>query len=339
MTQDVYNMTLSAEELANLPDLETSWEKYMQDVSRTFPQNNLRSSSIGTECDRYHFYSIKNWRERAAVEPVLQSVFLEGALHERATIQQLQNQGYEITDTQRDYQVDDPLITGHIDGRLRYKDQVYPFDVKSIKDTAWSKLITNNVGDLLNSKQSYRRRYVAQLQLYLHMTGNKIGVLVFKNKTTGQLKTIWMKYDANFVQELLDRAKRVYANIANNTPGLRTDDFTMCSDCEFKHICLPDIQNDPAKKLQFLHRQDLPAMFDRLTILEANRDEYEELDSQLNQIRDILGPGDYICGDWILTVQAYKRNVKGESKTYLKKTFTKLTVTNEGKTQNETTLA
>jgi len=186
-------VNLQVQEHQELPDIEGAWKKYKRGRIKQFPQNNLRASSVGHPCDRYHYYCIKNWRERPLHNEVLQSIFDEGNLQERSVIQSLQEMGFEVINQQRSFQLDNPLITGHVDGILRWKEHDFPFDVKSISPHDFPKLVSAE--DFLYSKKLHQRNYIAQLQIYLLITNNPIGCLITKNKLTGQPKVIWTQQE------------------------------------------------------------------------------------------------------------------------------------------------
>lgn len=96
-------MNQEAEAVAkvNLPDIYSAWFEFKKSRIKQYPQNNLRASSIGNVCERFHWYSIKNWREKPLHDPILQSIFDEGNLHETAVIQELTSMGFKIVEHQR----------------------------------------------------------------------------------------------------------------------------------------------------------------------------------------------------------------------------------------------
>ena len=146
----------------DLPNIEQAWLEHKRNRIKQFPMNNLRASSVGHPCDRYHYYSIKMWRDKPLHDETLQSIFDEGNLHEHAVIRELSDMGFEVVEQQRSLQIDSPLITGHIDGILRYKNRDFPFDVKSI--SPWEFQRISAAEDMLFSHKIYQRNYPAQLQ-------------------------------------------------------------------------------------------------------------------------------------------------------------------------------
>ena len=292
--------------MQNLPEIEKVWKEYKSKRIKQFPQNNLRASSVGNTCKRYHYMSIKNWREKPIHDYMLQSIFDEGNYHETLVIQELQNMGFEIMHQQRPIQIDKPLITGHIDGILRHNEIDYPFDVKTMSPWAFDSV--NSAEDLMFSKKVYQRQYPAQLQLYLLMSGNEHGCFIMKNKVTGELKAIWMQIDYDYLEPILKRAEAVYEDLKNETPSDRCNDFDLCNNCDFRHICLPDIKNDP--NVFVMDDMELAGMLDRREELKENRDEFEKIDKIIKGQAVIGGFGDKLCGDYMLKVQEFIRKTK-----------------------------
>jgi hypothetical protein len=290
----------------DLPDIEGAWLAFQASRIKQNPQNNLRASDLGTPCDRYHFHAIHDWKERVLHDPERQGIFEEGNLHEKATTITLMEMGFEVVEQQRAFQIDKPLITGHIDGKLRWKGRVFPYDVKSIQAFDFDKI--TSAEDLLFSKKVHLRKYPAQLQLYLLMTGEEVGAFILKNKTTGRLRPIWMALDYDFCEQLLKRAERVYAALKAETPPERTTDFDVCMKCPFRHICLPDLKAGPG--VQAIDDVELAGMLERREQLAPMAEEFEKLDDQVKDAAKAGGAGEKVCGDFLLRVKEQTRKTK-----------------------------
>lgn len=315
---------LSPKNFDALPDIVGAWEQLKSKKIRQSPQNCLRASSIGTACDRYHYYSIKNWRERSLHSPKTQSIFDEGFLHEDATINDLKAMGFEIVEQQRASQLDKPLITGHIDGILLWDAQRFPFDIKSIADYDFHKI--DSAEDLLFSKKSHQRRYPAQLQIYLFQHEEELGCFILKNKQTGEIKPIWMQLDLDFVETLLKRAERVYEALDKEEVPQRTEDESLCRYCDFKHICLPASSfGDAVKPIDDV---ELAGLLERREQLAPISKEYDAVDKTIKSYFDKAG--EYICGDYLIRSQeiTVKRKIATEWDTietsYIKSKIIKL---------------
>lgn len=282
-----------------VPDIVGAWKAYKEKKIKAFPQNNLRASSIGHPCDRYHYHSIHDWKEKALHDAVTQSIFDEGNLHEEDAILELKSMGFQIVEQQRSFQMDKPLITGHIDGILRWQDQDFCFDVKSTSPYVFEKM--NSAEDMLFSKRFYHRMYPAQLQIYLLMGGHEVGLFIFKNKLTGELKPIWMQIDYDYSEQILKRAERVYKALREEKPPERVNDFDVCKQCPFKHICLPDMKSGLG--VQAIDDMELAAMLDRRDSLESLSKDFKEIDEEIKDLVKQHGPGEKICGNFLIKTE------------------------------------
>ena len=304
----------------NLPPIEQLWHKHKASKIKQYPQNNLRASSVGHPCDRYHFHALKDWREKGLHDPVLQSIFDEGNLHEKDVLHTLSEMGVEVIEQQRSFQLDNPKITGHIDGILLWEGRRIPFDIKSINPYDFQKI--NSAEDLLFSKKVYQRQYPAQLQLYLLMTNEEVGGFILKNKLTGEIKPIWMAIDYDYAEQILKRAERVYAALDHDTPPERTVDLDLCSKCPFAHICLPDLTL--GEGVQLIDDMEMAAMLERRAQCEPLAKEYQKIDADIKDAVKPHGPGERLCGNYLIKTTQYERVTKvpitwdEETKPYLR---------------------
>lgn len=289
-----------------IPDIQGAWKAYKEKRIKVHPQNCLRASSIGHTCDRYHYHSIKNWQDRTLHDAITQSIFDEGYLHEADTIKQLIAMGFEIVEQQRSFQYDQPTITGHIDGIIRWEENDYPFDVKSINPYDFDKI--NSAEDLIYSKKFYQRQYPAQLQMYLFLLAAEFGCFILKNKLTGELKPIWMQIDIDYCDQLIKRAERVYKAIAENNPPKRTEDYNTCNKCPYKMICLPDLKT--GEGIQQIDDVELFGLLERREQLSPLVDEFETIDEKIKDSVKASGVGEKICGNFLIKVTEIKQKKK-----------------------------
>lgn len=289
-----------------VPDIQAAWRVYKEKRIRAYPQNSLRASSIGHPCDRFHYHSIKDWSKKALHDAVMQSIFDEGSIHETETIKELISMGFEIVEQQRSFQIDKPLITGHIDGIIRWEGQDFPFDVKSISPVDFDRI--NSAEDLLLSKKLHQRKYPGQLQIYLLQLGLSMGCFILKNKLTGELKPIWMEIDYDYCEQLLKRAERVYEAISKQIPPERVTDFSICSKCEFRELCLPEMVGGPG--IQVFNDVEMAGLLDRREQLKSSAEEYADLDEQIKEHFKVTGLGEKLCGDYLIKVTEVKTKKK-----------------------------
>lgn len=307
--------------MPKLPDIGGAWRAWKKKQIKQFPQNNLRASSIGHPCDRYHYHAIHDWREKELHDPIRQSIFDEGKLHEKDIINTMIELGFGVVETQRAFQMNKPLITGSIDGMFLWEGHRFPFDAKSSSPYIYDEV--ESAEDMLFSKKHWLRKYPAQLQMYLLMSNEPVGCFILKNKVTGALKPIWMQIDYDYCEQLLKRAERVYAALAKETPPERAADFDLCMDCEFRHLCLPDLKAGPG--VTEVGDQELAALIDRRAQLEPIKKEYDQIDKDVKKIVTSSGQGDKICGDWLIRVKEQTRaSYTVEESSYFRTSFVNL---------------
>ena len=221
-----------------------------QEKIKVYPCRNLRASNIGHPCERYLYLLITRWEEQQPHDISLQNIFDLGNTLETHTINNLKEAGYEvITPTQWNFQIENPLITGRED--LRIKDEngeLIPVEVKGLSPFEFDKL--NTVGDFLTSKRYYIRQYPAQLQIYMYHFNKLYGFFALTNKLTGETKMIRMDFDWDMADELLKKAERIYKAIKDKKEPDTVEDMSMCEGCKLAHLCgihrgiEPDIELD-----------------------------------------------------------------------------------------------
>jgi CRISPR/Cas system-associated exonuclease Cas4 (RecB family) len=288
------------------PPIIEKWFEYKRSKIKQYPQNCLRASSIGHPCKRYHYHSIHDWKEKQLHDEVRQSIYDEGNFHEKVLISELHEMGFEVVEQQRSFQLEDPKITGHIDGILRYDNKDFPFDCKSINSNDYQKL--DSLEDFLYSKKYYQANYVIQLLLYLLMSGNEYGCLILKNKITGEIKPIWAQIDYIKLDDVLKRAKEVYKALETNLPPDRIDNLDLCSKCDFRHICLPDMKFGDG--VQVLDDAELLELLNRRELAKDSAEEFAEADELIKASVKTTGVGEKICGDFIIKVTSYTKETK-----------------------------
>lgn len=290
-------------------------------------QNNLRASSLGFACDRFHYLALTEYRD--PVQPTLQSIFEEGNLHERDVESKLREMGYEVEGNQREFRLDKPLITMHIDGMIRKDGGAWcAYDAKSI--ASWSFDGINSAEDFIYSKKPHERNYPAQILLYMLATNAEHGCLILKNKQTGWLKDIWFDFDTHIgiLDDVIKRAERIYAARDTKTPPERTQDRSLCDRCDFNSICMPDLLANGG--ISFLDSEDLATKLERRNELKELFDEYNDLDEEVKDTIKKTGVGEKAVGNFLAKVSEVHTTRKkpitwDEEKTsYLKVNITKL---------------
>ena len=123
------------------------------------------------------------------------------------------------------------------------------------------------------------------------------GVWIFKNKVNGQMKEIWYKLDYALGEEALKRAEAINAHVTASTNADPIEwDESICGECPFLHICLPDVDRTP---LEIIDSVELTMMLNRRAELYPMSKEYEEIDKEVKET--VKGKEKLLIGDWLIT--------------------------------------
>ena len=266
---------------------------------KQWPVNANRASELGHECLRYLVLNRTRWQEKTIHDARLQMVFDMGHLVEDAVQQDLREAGFTIVEQQRPFSWAKYQITGSIDCKIAVDGQAYPMEIKSAAPHSFASI--NSVEDMRRHKYHYMRKYPAQLTLYMMMDGKEEGLFLFKNKSTGELKEIWMDLDYDFAESLVKKAETINQHVAEGTlPEPMEYNEDICSDCAFAHICLPD---RIGKEVEVTDDGELLELVTRYMTLKPGAKEFDEVNDRISKLvqgREKILVGDYfIEGKWI----------------------------------------
>lgn len=283
-----------------------------------YPCNNLRASNIGHPCERYLYLLIKHWDEQATYDVGLQYIFDLGSHLEGYVIDTLKEAGYEcVTPTVRSWKVENPLITGREDLRIKTENGDFiPVEVKGISPYEWDKL--NSVEDFFRSRKHYIRAYPAQLLIYEWKFGKENGMFALLNKLTGQIKLIDVPFDWDRADELLKKGERIYKHLQDGTLPAACDDVTVCESCNLRHICPAAIERPEAE----IDDGELQELIEKKARLKAAYDEYNETHEEIKKAmadRDSVITGDYIVQAKIINKSEYVVPARQERRITIKK--------------------
>jgi len=291
---------------------------------KQWPVKANRASELGHECLRYLVLLRTRWQEKTLHDARLQMVFDMGRMVEDLVQQDLRDAGFTLIEQQRPFSWDKYQITGAIDFKLAIDGKVYPTEVKSAAPHPFASI--NSVQDMLHHKYHYMRKYPAQLTLYLLMDNKDEGVFLFKNKTTGEFKEIWMDLDYAFAETLVQKAEAINKHVAEGTlPDPMDYDEDICGSCGFVHVCLPD---RIGKEVEVSDDGALLDLVTRYMELKPGAKEYDDVNARINKLVEgrekILVSGYFIEGKWI-TRKVYhvpdevKAKYEGTSQSWQKK--------------------
>jgi CRISPR/Cas system-associated exonuclease Cas4 (RecB family) len=266
---------------------------------KQYPVNSNRASDLGIPCVKYHVLNRTRWQEKKLHDVGLQFVFDMGNEIEEIVLRELAEAGVKVIEQQRSFEWKEYGITGHIDGKILSDGQIYPMEIKSCSPYVFKAL--NSINDLKNGKYGYLRKYPVQLNLYLLMDGKEKGVFLFKDKTSGAIKEIWMDVDYDLGEETIKRAEAINGHIKAGTMPEPINDELWCNGCPFAHVCLPE---QIGKEVE-IDTGELATMLDRLEELKPIVKEYDEIDEQVKEL--VKGREKVIAGNYFITGKYYQR--------------------------------
>jgi CRISPR/Cas system-associated exonuclease Cas4 (RecB family) len=259
---------------------------------KQMPVNSNRASDLGHPCVRYHVLNRTQWQQRAMHDVGLQMIFRMGNEIERIVLRELEEAGLTVIEQQRAFSLPEQQITGHIDGLIKMDDGIWPLEIKSCSPYVFKSI--NTVDDLTHGKYPYLRKYPAQLVLYCLMGNKEKGVIIFKDKTSGALKEIWVPLDYDLGEQLLKRAEATNAHVAAGTLPDPINDNLWCDGCAYAHICLPEHIGTEVE----IDTGELATMLDRMMELKPAATEYKELDEAVSKA--VEGREKVLAGGWFV---------------------------------------
>lgn len=193
--------------------------------ARVYPARTNRASGLDDRCERRLYLQRTAWEEQAPPRPTLQSIFDEGNLHEAEVSRRLSELGIRLRREQVSFEW--MGITGHIDGDAEWYGFPLLIEIKSVAPYAWGRLRTAEDLRTASGALGYVRKWYGQIQLYLlgSRPAYEAGVLIAKNKVTGELKVIPIAFDLEYADALLRKGERVDVAVARaQQPGVSRDE-------------------------------------------------------------------------------------------------------------------
>jgi len=263
------------------------------------PINSNTASELGHPCLLYHVYQRTRWQERTLHDARVQLIFGMGNAVEDLAMQELREAGFKVVEQQRPFSWPDYQITGTVDCKLLLDGEAVPTEIKSCSPYMFDKI--NAIDDLTRGKYLYLRKYPAQLTLYLLMDNKERGVFLFKNKSNGQYKEIWMNIDYALGEELLKRAECINRHVAASTlPDPMEYDEGVCDKCGYVHIC-PVFH--VGKEVTILDDEELASLLAEYERLKPYAKAYDDVDrilkDKLSERDKVLIADWYITGKWV----------------------------------------
>jgi len=212
---------------------------------KQYPHPSNRASEAGHPCMRFLVAS-RLYIEKIALHDIgLQRIFDEGRLHEVAILREIQDAGFQIVEQQRPFEWRKFELSGHIDAKILIDGNLIPLEVKSSSPNAFRHIKELEPMTMVTSKFPWVRKYPAQILLYMLMDNKEEGIILFKNKTTGEKCQKNFKMEYEYTESILKKLE-----VVNNYVAKRElPEVIMCEDCNncgFQQtICFPDCDYGP----------------------------------------------------------------------------------------------
>lgn len=272
---------------------------------KTSPHNSNRASECGHPCIRFLVLSRTSQGLKSLHDVGLQRIFDEGHLHEAAVLQELRDAGYTLVEQQRHLEWREFQLTGSIDAKIAINGDRIPLEIKSCSPNIFPGIKDMAPEEMLHSKHQWIRKYPAQLLIYMLLCEEKIGLMLFKNKGTGEkCQKVFELTDSNleYAESILKKLESVNAHIKAGTepPAAFIDDCKSCGFC--KTACFPGRDYGPG--IDMLEDPELEVKLSRRAELEAAAKEFEALDKE---IKEGFRGRTAVIGDWMIESKEHER--------------------------------
>ncbi len=271
---------------------------------KQYPHPNNRASEAGHPCVRFLVLSRLKPELKQLHDVRLQRIFDEGNLHEKAVLRELEEAGFDIIEQQRSFEWKKFQLTGHIDGKIRIDGKLIPIDIKSCSPNIFPAIKKLTSKEMLTSKYTWIRKYPAQILLYMLMDGSDEGILLFKNKGSGE------KYQMNFnlndhleyTESILKKLEIVNSYVEKEEiPDIEKSDE--CRNCDFcKTSCFPGQDYGPG--FDIYSDEELEAKLLRREELKESAKEFKQLD---DEIKKQMKGKNAVIGDFLIESKEYER--------------------------------
>ncbi len=292
---------------------------------RQYPINSWRASMVGHPCERFLIYERTRWQDKKLHSIDLQYIFDLGDEFEKIVLKDLREAGFKVIQQQRDFSDLNLNLTGHIEGLIEIEGKYFPLEIKSCSEYNFNSI--NSYDDFKKSKKIWIRNYPVQLNLYLYFTNKENGVFILVNKQSGQYKEIWINFDWDLVDEVIKKVQRLNEYLKNNQLPDKINDPSLCINCAYNHICLPDILQEG--QVNFSEEDNLKQLLQRWEELKVYADEFKKIDEEIKQVGKAMSKDITIIGEWVLKREIREYETKPQPAKKIKSVIIKIEKLNE----------
>jgi hypothetical protein len=286
-------------------DIVKKLDKETEKHIRQSPRNSNRSSELGwwEECPRY-LVLVRTDPDKLPLHDInLQRIFDEGTKQERLVRAELEEANIEVHNVQRDEKWTHLNISGHIDGTIPIDGKNPILEIKSCSPNVFRAIQGfKTAEDLKNSKYFWIRGYYAQMQGYHLLFNEEEGVILFKDKSTGQKHQIESHIDYGYCEEMCKVIEEVNDRVERNDPW-PAKECEACNRCGFAQtLCFPG--KDYGEGYEFYSDDELEIKLNRREEIKAIAKEYDQLD---DEIKKCFKGKNAVVGDFLITSDEYER--------------------------------
>ena len=256
-----------------------------------------RASDIGHPCLRYLVLCRTRWQEAQKPPEGKIILFAEGEKQEREVLRDLEDAGFKIIHQQRPLFSRELNLIGHVDGVIQDADHLIPIEIKAVNPTTFSRI--EDFHTLLTARNWWEKKWAWQIQAYLLLGEFSKGVLLLKNKLTGEIKDIEIPRDEEMIELIRKKCFLIEEYVKEEQLPEPDEDLDerVCHDCPFNHICTRDIVRDTST--YFWEEEEVIELLEEREKLKEAHERYLEVDKRLTEI--FQGVEMAICGDWVIT--------------------------------------
>jgi hypothetical protein len=265
------------------PDIVAALDARTARRIKSYPHPQNRASEAGHPCVRFLVLSRIATKQKALHDVGLQRIFDEGNVHEAAVMRELEDAGIKVIEQQRSYEWRKFQLSGRIDAKIAVNGSFVPLEIKSCSPNIFPAIREMAPNQMVNSKYPWVRKYPAQLLTYMLMEGSETGIMLFKNKTSGEKCQKLFILDSEmmaYAETILKKLELVNEWVAKNDapPAERIAD---CEGCGFaKTSCFVGQDYGPGFELM-MDAAEVEAKLERRESLAPAAKEYDEIDEEL----------------------------------------------------------
>lgn len=250
-----------------------------------YQSKNCIASNLG-ECLRERYHSIVDWTKKPVADTWLQARFEEGNEQERKLLIKLMTLGYQLIENQKRFEIKDRkdrvILTGKIEGKIKYQDKHYPFEIKSMNPNIYDGI--NTLEDM--QKYSHTAKYPKQLMAYMFSENVDEGFFLLTD-CLGHFKIIPVKLDYDMMEKEMQNCTFVMECVDKLGPPPHHKDTAICRKCwAAKTCCFPSL--DFGEGVTILDDPDLEQALKDRDVLQQSASNYDKLDKKVKERLKII---------------------------------------------------